>query len=203
MRVFVLNTGRCGSLTFAKACSYITNYSTGHESLAPYYGEQRLEYPDGHIEVDNRLSWFLGALDTRFGNQAFYIHLRRNPEHVAKSFFMRWRPFRLRRVFGTTKAAFRDPYTVPINVIQAFSNSLIMPNSLTRTKRERLELCRFYVDTVNSNIRMFLKDKTQVATIDIESPSVPFTYFWDAIGAEGDFKAALKALSTSYNANRR
>ena len=30
--VFVLNVGRRGSTSFAKACSHITNFSSGHET---------------------------------------------------------------------------------------------------------------------------------------------------------------------------
>ena len=32
MNVFILNTGRCGSRTFARACAHITNYTSAHES---------------------------------------------------------------------------------------------------------------------------------------------------------------------------
>jgi hypothetical protein len=46
MRVFVLNTGRCGSLTFTRACqASISNYTAAHESrsgvanLVDRYGE--------------------------------------------------------------------------------------------------------------------------------------------------------------------
>ncbi|MFM8634352.1 MAG: hypothetical protein ACKOEX_06015, partial [Planctomycetia bacterium] len=69
--VFVLCTGRCGSVTFAKACGHFRNYSTGHETnRAP--GPARLAYPDGHIEIDNRLAWFLGGLEERYGDDALY-----------------------------------------------------------------------------------------------------------------------------------
>ena len=63
MNVFVLNTGRCGSVTFIEACRHIHHYSAAHESRATYIGEQRLAYAANHIEADNRLCWFLGRLD--------------------------------------------------------------------------------------------------------------------------------------------
>ncbi|WJI25223.1 hypothetical protein RHP47_05945 [Thermosynechococcus sp. QKsg1] len=50
MNVFVLCTGRCGSVTFAKACTFITNFSSAHESRTFLLGEARLAYPDRHIE---------------------------------------------------------------------------------------------------------------------------------------------------------
>jgi hypothetical protein len=63
VNVFVLNTGRCGSVTFIEACRHIRNYSAAHESRATLIGEQRLAYAANHIETDNRLCWFLGRLD--------------------------------------------------------------------------------------------------------------------------------------------
>ena len=85
MNVFVLSTGRCGSTTFIKACSHITNYSSAHESLSTRTGKQRLNYPENHIEADNRLSWLLGRLDNTYGDDAFYVHLNRNIEDTIAS----------------------------------------------------------------------------------------------------------------------
>ena len=91
MRVFVLGTGRCGTTTFARACAHIENFTSGHESNARFIGESRLEYPTDHIEADNRLSWMLGALGARYdGTEVLYVHLRRDPDEVARSFELRW-----------------------------------------------------------------------------------------------------------------
>ncbi|WP_298976670.1 hypothetical protein [uncultured Thermosynechococcus sp.] len=60
MNVFVPCTGRCGSVTFAKACSFITNFRSAYESRTFLRGEARLAYPSRSIGVDNRLSQFLG-----------------------------------------------------------------------------------------------------------------------------------------------
>jgi hypothetical protein len=32
MHIFILNTGRCGSTTCARACQHMTNYTAAHES---------------------------------------------------------------------------------------------------------------------------------------------------------------------------
>lgn len=89
-RVFVLNTGRCGSMTFARACEHLTNFTAGHETRARVVGfEARMDYPNWHIEVDNRLTWFLGPLSQRYPD-AFYVHLRRDSEAVINSFVQRW-----------------------------------------------------------------------------------------------------------------
>ncbi|MCS3662077.1 hypothetical protein [Salinibacter ruber] len=89
MNVFVLCTGRCGSTTFARACEHIENYSAAHESRAGKI-KGRVNYPARHIEVDNRLSWFLGRLDEVYGDDLFYVHLRRNPRATAESFADRY-----------------------------------------------------------------------------------------------------------------
>src|SRR3972149_9948429 len=90
MNVFVLTTGRSGSLTFATACGHITNYTTGHETRRMLLGAERLAPPARHIEVDNHLAWFLGRLDGAYGDGAFYVHLRRDDEAVAASYSRRW-----------------------------------------------------------------------------------------------------------------
>jgi hypothetical protein len=86
MNVFVLCTGRCGSVTFSKACSHITNFTSGHESRRKEWGAARLAYPDNHIETDNRLAWLLGRLDATYGRDARYVLLTRNEDDVVESF---------------------------------------------------------------------------------------------------------------------
>ena len=87
MNVFVLCTGRCGSMTFAKACGHISNYTSAHESrkqLKPKAPRERFIYLDFHIEVDNRLAWFLGTLNEIYGTNAFYVHLKREMKDTDK-----------------------------------------------------------------------------------------------------------------------
>ena len=90
MRVFILCTGRTGSKSLIKACEHITNYTASHESRSKLIGENRFRYPDDHIEADNRLSWFLGTLDKKYGKEAFYVHLKRDKTKVIDSFSQRW-----------------------------------------------------------------------------------------------------------------
>lgn len=76
MNIFVLNTGRCGSTTFIQACTHIENYSCAHESNISSLGKERLNYPEDHIEADNRLSWLLGRLDKRHGDSVSFPKIR-------------------------------------------------------------------------------------------------------------------------------
>ena len=54
----------------------MTNFTAGHETRTNRLGAARLDYPDRHIEADNRLSFFLGKLNARWGDDAHYVHLR-------------------------------------------------------------------------------------------------------------------------------
>jgi hypothetical protein len=71
MQVFVLCTGRCGSMTFTRACQHMTNFTAGHESRKRFLFGEKLSYPRNHIEADNRLSWCLGVLNDRYGASAY------------------------------------------------------------------------------------------------------------------------------------
>lgn len=176
MNVFVLSTGRCGSLTFKKACEHITNYTVGHESRANIVGPGRLDYPPDHIEIDNRLSWFLGRLDREYGRDAFYVHLVRDEVEVAKSFVGRF---------------FEG------GIIKAYTFGIYAPPLFTLDDEMIMEYCLDYVRTVNANIAMFLEDKDMVQ-VNLERIRRDFTYFWLDI-AQGDLNAALAEWDVKHN----
>lgn len=182
MRVFVLNTGRCGSTTMIRACEHLTNYSAGHETRSIEIGEQRFAYPDQHVEADNRLSWFLGDLERRFGKDPLYVHLLRSPEEVALSFWNRWDPKRGGRI------------------INAFANGILLTGRPWPLER-RLEICRFYVDTVTANIESFLADKPHRMTVRLEEAASWFPRFWERIEGDGDQAAALAEFSIRHNSS--
>ncbi|TDY03750.1 hypothetical protein [Thiohalophilus thiocyanatoxydans] len=179
MNVFILNTGRCGSTTFIKACNHITNFSSAHESRISALGSERLNYPKNHIEADNRLSWLLGRLDRIYGDNAIYVHLKRNNNDTAQSFTKRYS-------YGIIKAYRGDGILMWLP-----EDSDPMAVSLD------------YCDTVNSNIDLFLKDKTHKMDMNLESIEQDFIAFWKLIGAEGDMNAALAEFGTRHNASKQ
>lgn len=182
MRVFILCTGRSGSLSFARACSHITNFTSGHESLSRRLGNDRFNYPDNHIEADNRLSWFLGSLDKRFGNDALYIHLVRNREDTIQSYNRRW---------------VRNG-----SLIRAYCEG-IQQIALHRLDRERrLAVVADFYDRVDDNIQHFLKDKDKKLTIRIENAHEEFQLFWKRVGAEGNLDNALDSFDQRHNSSR-
>jgi hypothetical protein len=175
MNIFILNTGRCGSTTFIEACQHITNYTAAHESRTAEIGEERLDYPDNHIEADNRLSWFLGRLEEQYGDSAIYVHLYRKRTAVARSFANRYNK----------------------GIIRAYKDAILMDSP---ENMNPVEVSEDYVKTVNANIRLFLKDKSRKMSFALENAKSDFRKFWNLVGAEGDLDAALKEWDKEYNA---
>ena len=182
MNVFVLSTGRSGSLTFARACSHMTNFTAGHETRVPLLGAERLAYPDNHIEADQRLSWLLGRLDEAYGDSAYYIHLTRDPEQVARSWARRF------HVLGGIAPAYRDA---------------ILANAAHGGPVTRAEAAVDYVATVTANIRLFLKDKSHVMDFAVERAEQDFRRFWNWIGAEGNLAAGESEWSVRHDTETR
>ncbi|HHH40238.1 MAG TPA: hypothetical protein ENK50_11785 [Sedimenticola sp.] len=174
MNVFVLNAGRCGSTTWIQACRHIRNYSAAHESRIHLLGERRLAYPANHIEADNRLSWFLGRLDRQYGDDAFYLHLTRDRDASASS-------FSARSGFG---------------IMKAYREGILLHGEQGHPPRE---LALDYLDTIDSNIALFLKDKRHQMRVSLESAKQDFPRFWQWIGAEGDLERALAEFDICYN----
>lgn len=177
MNVFVLCTGRCGSTTLAEACMHIENYSSSHESRSSYLGESRFLYPSNHIEVDNRLSWLLGRLDQAYGDNAFYVHLKRDDIKVATSFTKRYSG----------------------GIIKAYRGSGIIMGVPESTSP--LSVSLDYCQTINENINLFLKDKSNKMTFNLESYEKDFLFFWKAINAQGNIDAALAEFNVNHNAS--
>lgn len=177
MNIFVLSTGRCGSMTFSKACQHITNYSSAHESRLPFIGDKRLAYPDNHIEADNRLCWILGRLEQAYGDDAFYVHLTRERQQVAESYTRR-------HDFG---------------IMKAYREGILLGGEQSQTD---LAIAQDYIDTIETNIHFFLKDKTHTMPFQLENARHDFKVFWEWIGAEGNINKALDEWDIKYNPSK-
>lgn len=176
MNVFVLCTGRCGSLTFTYACKNIKNYTSEHESKVNLLGSQRLVYPENHIEVDNRLSWFLGRLDEKYDKNAFYVHLRRNIRDTSLSLSKR---------------------TGLGSILCSYANGIYIKQNNVSNYDVALDYC----NTVDKNIQLFLKDKPNKMEIWIENIKTTFPLFWKAISAEGNLDKALDVFNHKYHSS--
>jgi len=142
-------------------------------------GEARLDYPENHIESDNRLSWFLGRLEQRYGDDAIYIHLRRETMATANSYANRT--------------------SVKAGIMKAYRNG-ILPRLSDET--EDLAVAMDYCDTVDSNIELFMKNKSHKMCFSLENAASDFPKFWSLINAEGDIGPALDEFNTSYNKSK-
>lgn len=176
MNVFILNSGRCGSTTFIQACRHIENFSAGHESRVHCIDDARLAYPDRHIEADNRLSWLLGRLDRAYGDRAWYVHLTRSREATAGSFAKR-------RDFG---------------IMKAYREGVLLGGEPGQTD---LAIARDYLDTIETNIALFLRGRPNVMDFRLENAGQDFRRFWAWIGARGDLEAALAEWDVRHNAS--
>jgi hypothetical protein len=183
MRVFVLSTGRCGSTTFERACSHITNFTAGHETRVRFLFERRFDYPDQHIESDNRLSWFLGGLARRFDDDAtLYVHLTRRRSLVARSYA------------GRFESGYHS------GIMRAFSQGILIRPRWRPD--QHLKVARFYIDTVTDNIVEFLRHRQHTMDFPLDQARELFPVFWERIGAEGDLAAALAEFDVRHNARK-
>lgn len=183
MRVFVLTTGRAGSQTFARAAAHIHGMTAAHESRRARI-EDRLDYPDNHVEVDNRLVWFLGSLDRRFRDEdTFYVVLRRDPEEVATSYVRRWH--------------------INVSIVRAFFNGILMFRERKPAPEERLRAARLFVRTVEENVDHFLKNRDNYCIIRTDALETGFFEFLDRAGLDGDRAAMQRELTTVHNRSKR
>lgn len=180
--VFVLSPGRSGSKSFVAASAHLTNYTAAHESLSAKLGAERFAYPVQHIEADNRLCWFFGDLAAKFsGEEILYIHLIRDYQETADSFLHRLRNSNYRA-----------------SIMNAFAHGILMKPGDWTPEQESL-VARFYVDTIHSNIKDFLKDKKHL-TVHLQDGGLSFDNFLLEIDAEGDLSAARITWQQIHNA---
>lgn len=157
------------------------NYTSGHETNAKQI-QDRLVYPDKHIEADNRLSWFLGSLENQYGDEPYYVHLIRNKEKCVESFNKRW-----------------DNQG---SIIHSFSEGILMNKVKNLNTSERKEIISLYYDTVNQNIESFLANKSKKMVIALEDIKSDFKVFWKHIHANGNLDAALDTFNRVHNESK-
>lgn len=173
MRVFVVGTGRCGTVTFYQACMEIANYTAGHESKN---GEDQIgdwSFPDNHAEVSCNLLWGIPALRERYP-KAFWVHLTR--ERAACVDSLRQNCSRSQEMFAQQWWFFRHE---------------VDPN-------RRARIAETYYDSYNALVRRLLPPTA--LTLQLESIRESWPEFWEKIGAQGDLAASLLHWGRKYNA---
>jgi hypothetical protein len=130
--------------------------------------------------MDNRLTWLLGRLEYYYGNSAIYIHMKRDKKETAKSFLRRFKSQQ--------------------SIIKAYKNGILKS---AKDHYKKIDYCEDYVDTVNSNIELFLKDKGSVMEFHLENAVEDFKKFWHFIEAKGDFNKAIKTWEQKFNVSKK
>uniref|UniRef100_A0A6M3XK25 Uncharacterized protein n=1 Tax=viral metagenome TaxID=1070528 RepID=A0A6M3XK25_9ZZZZ len=172
MRVFVVGTGRCGTVTFSKAAGHATNYTVGHESNTGAWAKiGDWDYPDNHIEVSSHLIIAIPILRKRYP-QAKWVHLIREREACVNS-LARLRP-----------------------AMRAFAYVFYQQAS----PNERDAAGAVY-DTSNALCRALLPPYPTF-TLQLEYSREHWLSCWHFMGCEGDFKASLAEWDVKYNAGR-
>ncbi len=100
-------------------------------------------------------------------------------------------------MYNDTATSFVRRYA--IGIINAYRKSVYMGLSNTASP---MTVSLDYCETINSNIELFLKDKTGKMEFNLENGRVDFQTFWRLIGAEGDVGASLREFATTYDASQ-
>jgi hypothetical protein len=158
----------------------------------------RLDYPDQHIEADNRLTFMLGALAKRFPD-ARYIHLSRDVRLVGESYAARYD-----QRHGAAQRSKRVARTVvqghwgATPLAEAWVHGL-HGRSATVPTPERQAVFTAMAQTMTDNIEVFLEGRPH-RTMDISEGAGHIGELWDWLGVEGDLAAAQAEFATRHNA---
>lgn len=169
MRVFVVGTGRCGTMSFAKACGHFTNFTAAHETQTA-----DLSFPDQHIESSAPLQVCLFELVDKYPD-AFFVHLWRMPDTCVPSL--------ARCMKGDIMRAFSHTYHQVLG-----DDLLIVAARYYRFANESINL--FLKHNVSSDRQM---------KINMESAWDRWPVFIQKIGAEGDLAASRNSWKTKFN----
>jgi hypothetical protein len=178
--IFILCAGRSASTALAKALQPLSNYTAAHESRCGVSSDVKLDYPENHIEIDNRLIWFVDLLDEKYGSQAKYVYLHRDLSKIAMSYSERWH--------------------LSVSIVKAYGHGILMKDKIASA--ERLDVCMDYANVVDRKIRAFLKTKENSLIIDSDNLSSDFDKLLGFLDAQGDLNACKKILETKHNLNK-
>lgn len=175
MRVFVVGTGRCGSVTFYQACKSLAaaGYTAAHESHENSIPGVFPGYPDNHIEVSPPLAPAVALLKKNYPGSK-WVHLKREQQACVRSLsYSLWSP------------------------MEWYSRLVFMgwhPMHL-------IDVANSYYAITNAAIEDALRD-TDHMTIQIEDAASQWQTFCTWIGAtdsEGKWKDGAAAFSRKYN----
>lgn len=172
MRIFVYGTGRCGTVSFAHACSFITNYTCQHEEQ-----NQDLLYDDSHIAINPQFR-VIGQKLSRMYKGSLGVWMSRNFADVVQSYTHLNRGAWLRHW-------------------SAMYSTILPAEAGARAEYAVHQMLRDCQDTETA----FLKHGRN-ARVRLEHIKTDFLAFWQMIDAKGDLDAALASWDTPHNTNK-
>jgi hypothetical protein len=176
--VFILSSGRTATTAMAKACSHIPGYSADHESRSRLPFAERLNYPEWHIEADNRLLFFLMQLEDTYGDDALYVYLDRSAEEVAESYARRWH--------------------LNVSIVRAFTHGIQMIPRVTRDGIRKQ--CHEFVSYSTDSFGRFLERRQHVVHLDTTRLSEEFSKLCELLEVKTP-PEALQELEKRHNSN--
>ena len=82
--------------------------------------------------------------------------------------------------------------------MKAYEQGVLMHESHLASSED---IARDYIETINSNIKLFLKGKPNQIDMSLETITTDFPIFWEQINATGDISSAMQEWSNNYNAS--
>jgi len=177
--IFVISTGRTATTAFARAAACLPGYTSAHESRSMQPFASRLNYPDNHIEADNRLLFYLPQLENRYGNSAYYVLLKRDPSLIASSYAKRWH--------------------LTVSIVRAWTHGVRM---IPRVRTAEIEqCCHDFVSYADSTLSLFLSRQKNVMEFYVSDATNEFIRFSQWIGIDKPPQSALKVWDSRHNKN--
>jgi len=170
LNVFILSPGRTATTTLAHAFDCVEGYSSLHQCRCRRLGEGRVDYPESHIECDNRLTWFLPRLTKKYGANGILVVVDRDRSKTAASYNRRWER---------------------INIMKAYSQGILMRKFEDNT----YDVCVDYVSNVYEQLDYFSSDWKYVINLQLESPDAGVSEILSVLKREEHKQEVLSVLS--------
>ena len=192
MRIFVTGTGRCGSVTFSKACQHITNFTSAHESDWQNACPMDINYPDNHIEVSPHLAYFIPYLRNKYPD-AKWVHLiRTDVNNCIESLASVCNKSMMS--FGYQWYGIGDDFLCPKDASESLHK-----------RKARYNADKFYHATNHLCAALLapMQAFNKSMPFGLEGFVIDWPEFWQWIEAEGDYEKALAEFKIKHNAGRK
>lgn len=177
--VFVISTGRTATTAFAAASSFLPGFTAKHESRVSQPFSTRLDFAPNHIEADNRLIFYLAQIEEKFGDDAYYVFLKRDPAAIVKSYARRWH--------------------LTVSIVRAWTHGIRMIPRIEEADIE--DCCQDFVSYADSTLSLFLARQRHVMMFDTADAANEFIRFSKWIGVGTPPPAAIEQWNKRHNLN--